>query len=725
MNQAVENKLHFGSDLIFTYGPYSSISTEMYHPSTDTKMLWGSGFLGLCFGLVLLLLTFERPVWWKLPLIMAISAGFFTWDALIFFYGVAVGIYCLLNLPKKTGWLIEFFAFSVLMFSLGLLPLIKGTFIIFCVVVVGSITFQALYLRQWMHALISLVFPACGVLFFWGLSGQPLLSLSDYFVSMIPVVATYTEAMSTRGDGLSVFSFVLAVLVLVFAVWKIVGLEFLTKFNLFGLLALVSFLVFKAGFVRHGHEYVSGDFILAVAMLMMVVRCSRYFIVAFVLSVFVWVQVDIGGRTSSVGTLPTNLVSNYKRDWEGLNLRLFQVGGLNRKYEESLVKINRHFKLPDVKGSADIYSFNQVNLLSSGARWNPRPVFQSYAAYNETLAEINKAHLIGANAPENIFFNVEPIDGRLPSLEDGVSWPVLLSKYQPEAYENKFLLLQKKQDDSGFNEVDLRSSREKVGRKVSISANNKLLFAKIYINKTFFGRVVDLLFKPDELAVIVELRGGETKRFRLISSMARSGFVLSPLIQNSLDFGLLYNGTKYLGDKEVIGITVESSHSRQWEDSYLLELSELSMPKSTEVETAFNFVDPSVRKKEFTSQETCEGSIESANGTSLGGFFSASTVLRVDGWITPSITNGLLADEVFVVLTDDGGKDLLLPAKRVYRRDVGEYLASKKLENAGYSTIADVSGLAGNYRLSIAYEYTGKLVRCSNLEIRGHLAGGN
>src|SRR5260363_265851 len=56
----------------------------------------------------------------------------------------------------------------------------------------------------------------------------------------------------------------------------------------------------------------------------------------------------------------------------------------------------------------------------------------------------NELHLLSERAPNNIVFKVEPIDGRLASLEDGLSWPILIYNYIPFKLEKDFVYLRKK-----------------------------------------------------------------------------------------------------------------------------------------------------------------------------------------------------------------------------------------------------------------------------------------
>src|SRR5206468_10422393 len=75
LNQDVAQGLVFGTDIVYTYGPYASIFTKYYHPATDRLMLGGSGFLALCYAVLLIVLaaTVHRP--WMLLVYTTLCAG--------------------------------------------------------------------------------------------------------------------------------------------------------------------------------------------------------------------------------------------------------------------------------------------------------------------------------------------------------------------------------------------------------------------------------------------------------------------------------------------------------------------------------------------------------------------------------------------------------------------------------------------------------------------------
>ena len=236
--------------------------------------------------------------------------------------------------------------------------------------------------------------------------------------------------------------------------------------------------------------------------------------------------------------------------------------------------------LPLVQGTTDIYSSNLTYLIASGNTWSPRPVLQSYSVFTSKLAEKNKQHLLGENSPDTIFFNLEPIDGRLPSLEDGASWPILMSHYQLSQTINHFLLLQKKSPEpngTSFTEkpiIPISSEHHSFGEVVLVPDTSQPVFAEITIKPTLLGYLATLILAPSTLQVQVELKNGIWKKYRLITNMAQSGFLLSPLIESTDEFASLFDKNKNLAAKKIKAFSINTSkgNSWQWNTEYKVRL---------------------------------------------------------------------------------------------------------------------------------------------------------
>src|SRR5262249_9336523 len=87
-----------------------------------------------------------------------------------------------------------------------------------------------------------------------------------------------------------------------------------------------------------------------------------------------------------------------------------------QEFDEYQRSLRTQDGLPELTGTVDSYSFNQSAVLVHGWNYRPRPIFQSYTAYTETLAKLNAEFLKGDKAPDYILFEIAPIDGRFPAM---------------------------------------------------------------------------------------------------------------------------------------------------------------------------------------------------------------------------------------------------------------------------------------------------------------------
>ena len=135
------------------------------------------------------------------------------------------------------------------------------------------------------------------------------------------------------------------------------------------------------------------------------------------------------GKTLPVETLPVELAHtlNFHRVLAPVRM-LYEPEYLSEAYETNLagVRINSPF-IPwkemwtSIPGIRPPSSRTVCITRTSG----PAKLF----CLHTELAELNAACLRSSQAASNILFGVEPIDGRFPSLEDGHSWPELLTRY--------------------------------------------------------------------------------------------------------------------------------------------------------------------------------------------------------------------------------------------------------------------------------------------------------
>ena len=92
MNQAVSQGLSFGKDIIFTYGPYASIRTWVYHPATDVMIVSASLYLAFSYWICFVILMKGVQWYWVLAFCIYLAGFMFSKDSLLFSFPLLVGL---------------------------------------------------------------------------------------------------------------------------------------------------------------------------------------------------------------------------------------------------------------------------------------------------------------------------------------------------------------------------------------------------------------------------------------------------------------------------------------------------------------------------------------------------------------------------------------------------------------------------------------------------------
>jgi len=462
---------------------------------------------------------------------------------------------------------------ALLVVSLGWLSLVKFDGMMETMTVTTIIAVDNILRHRRFPWILPLL--AASLLCFWIAAGQRLDSLGPFLCHSWQIASGYTEAMMLSGENelLGVGCFLLAAALLCALIGYVAWLRhrFFSLLPLLGLVAII-FINFKHGYVRYdGHEITATVGLLLASMTGLAIvwpMRKEYLRLAGLLQLVV-ISVLASSTFGSWGPkreLPVQLARTLaiRRLLAPVKM-LCKPGYLQEAYETSLAVLRDRYTIPPIKGGVDIYSWNQASLFAYGLRYQGRPVMQSYCAYTAELAELNAAFLRSHCAASNLLFRIEPIDCRFPSLEDGRSWPELLTRYDFKGTtdaEGTFLLLSRSAVPREYHLTPLQNTSACFGERVNpCSTTNGPVWAEIEIKKSVMGSIISALYKPPMLLLSVSLRDGGQYSFRLVPAMARSGFLLSPVIGDNMSFASLVssNGLARLADREVMSMTIYAS----------------------------------------------------------------------------------------------------------------------------------------------------------------------
>jgi hypothetical protein len=403
------------------------------------------------------------------------------------------------------------------------------------------------------------------VLVFWSLAGQRLSSIGPYVANSLRLSGGYTEAMMLSGPKevqdicLYLAGAALLLTLAGMAAWLRYGFA-ATRFLIgwgFGLFA-----AFKYGYVRHdGHEIaaVLELLIMSLFCLALVWRQARTRGWVFVLPILT-LPLAIGVFTAT--TYSRHAEVGWPASRLGKVIHDRSRKALRDVYQGFLANVRDEMPLPQLAGTMDAYPWNQAVVFAYGLRLRSRPVIQSYCAFSPELAELNAAFLRGDAAPENVLFQVDTVDDRYPSLDDGLSWPELLTRYDLADVEDPFVLLRRSSSPRKFRLTLLREFTLAFGEQLSVpGTTDGPVWAEIELSRTLAGSIVSALYKPPELWFNVSVRDGRQLAKRLVPGLTKTGFLLSPLVENNASFASLAAGgwRDELADSEVTALSITAA----------------------------------------------------------------------------------------------------------------------------------------------------------------------
>jgi hypothetical protein len=560
----------FGRTIVFTYGPFGFLFHKTYHPSTYPVAIVAWLALGAAF-------------WWGASRAVRESGihpvvGFAYVAVVLLFAGatfdeffLALGALLLVSEFHADGRS----AAPVLASALALATLTKFSFAILAVVVVGAVTVADALARRVPASAISY---SVSLAAFWLLAGQSPFGVWSFLATSVEVARTYSEAMALDGPWIEILAFLVPAAALLAVVARLAWREPPARSipATLGLAALL-FLTFKAAFVRQdAHVVIGYRTLLLVAALyapaLWTRRPSRTVraVVAFVLVASVaavWVAAGRHFGASSATLLARALGAAAHRTISA-GPTLLGRAPHHELYDLHQTRARVEFPVPAIRGTVDTYPVSQAVALAHGLSYRPRPVIQSYAAHSEALAELNAAHLRSADAPASLLFDIAPTDGRYPSLEDGPSWPDLLTRYDVADATRHFLVLARSPEPRSHRLVPIESASARLGEPVAVPAPaGGPVWARVTVDPTAAGTFAATLARSPVLRITVRLRGGDERAFRVVPGMARGGFLLSPLVEDRLAFALLSDERwrSSLATKAVESVTVDAeSGAASW-----------------------------------------------------------------------------------------------------------------------------------------------------------------
>ncbi|MCC6415532.1 MAG: hypothetical protein IT582_06460, partial [Opitutaceae bacterium] len=237
----------------------------------------------------------------------------------------------------------------------------------------------------------------------------------------------------------------------------------------------------------------------------------------------------------------------------------------------------------------DMLGYEQAVVLFNGLNYAPRPIFQGYSAYTPTLANLNFDYFASDRAPEFVLFKLHALDGRLGAMDDPAVLRLLPHRYHYVSAELGYTLWQKNPEP--FDPVSIapklvRTAALKLGDTLKVSdLATEALWVEIDYDFSLLGRLRRFFLRPPEVKLQVLDSRGETKLYRLPEPIGRGGFILSPIINDTMDF-LRANGDIPRARTAAFAVTAAPADRKFLADDVAVRL--YTLPQSAAAKSYFH-----------------------------------------------------------------------------------------------------------------------------------------
>lgn len=404
---------------------------------------------------------------------------------------------------------------AALALSLSILALGKFSIFIAAVVPLGVVTI--LNLRDRRVPVAALTF-AAGIGLFWLAAGQRLSALPDYLRHSVWLSSGWTDAESlfVTGEWIEELTWIVIACVVTWVASRQRQARTVLTTILFSAgLAFFFFTVFKASYVRFDEQHVNFARATLAASLFVVGSAPEKFLPGLSL------QRIMKGALALLAVVVVLANSSF------FDLRLPSPAEDAKTAAEYRREIERKYPI-DATHSVDAVPFRAAAVVRA-PRYSPRPVLQSYLAYDERLSRLDAAHLRTSGA-ELLLFEVAPLDRKLPTLEDPLYWVEILRHYEVAEERGEVLLLRRNDRPRELQTRSLLRTRMSANTSYRIPAGG-CLRAFIDVELTPLGRIVSLLYKVPPVTLELTTAQGRSQS-RLIRASASAGFILSPLVRS-------------------------------------------------------------------------------------------------------------------------------------------------------------------------------------------------
>ncbi len=208
--------------------------------------------------------------------------------------------------------------------------------------------------------------------------------------------------------------------------------------------------------------------------------------------------------------------------------------------------------------SVDLIPCEISYIFINNLNYNPRPICQSYVAYNEYLDTKNYDKYKSASAPDFVLFSMLTLDMRQPFWDESITKRALIENYEivdtfslkaiGEKYwlnfEDKAILFGKKKREIKYKQIATGKIRIGEDFMINKTPNPQYLYAEL--NYSTLGKLQKIAYLPPYILVTITYADSTEQTVTAIAPILKTGVLINKKVTNTNE---AYNFFRYLGKK--------------------------------------------------------------------------------------------------------------------------------------------------------------------------------
>jgi hypothetical protein len=718
LHLAYKYHLVFGKDFVFTYGPLGILNSR--HPITVSL------FVYLIFDLYFLTTMFFvlRKIFREhfspgiilfsfLSIVLTMYNSADEWCYFLF----AFYIFYFIKDPSEPVCLIQAAIFSILGFYLKISLGMIGVSL-FLMAISYALIRKKINVKYYFLAVASFI------LSLW-LSAKWLnVNLKGYISSSLQFINDYNDSMFTAlgaADRIYLYASWFFIGTVVF--WA--GYRFIISIRekklsqnldelfVYAVVGFSIFILFKSAFVRtEGH-------------LPVFFRSASLFIIFL----YLYRPVNAGKKITAMGCWLSLIISfvavstipgNYHPYVRLANLSFFpNKAGEIKRYVAQIFRYNQAVSASDSLDSShnelkEIIGNNTVDIIPSeiskiyfnGLRYNPRPVVQSYAAYDSYLDSLNCQKYTSPDGPDYVLLTAGTIDDRYSFFDESRTKLALFNNYRITGELHGDLILKKNSTIHGLPKPqNTETANIKFGEDIQVKRTADLQYVKFLVDYSLWGKIRRFFFQPPALMVTFTLDNGDTKTFRAIKPILADGVITNKYVESEQDLQILLqsNGLSSTNIKK-IRIGPDDRHNG-FRDNITIVSMYYPFSSKTDSERIADSISLSALEGKY-KPVLLDSSIVRQDSVLYGirDFNTYSPIIKVRGWAFRENANNKNAVVKAILQSKD--RIYELQSQKEERQDLPLHFKREDIVNMGFTSNVSKSQIeSGDYQLGVAVSF--------------------